>query len=78
MGDLLSEQLKIYLLRAIDYVKEEQKVRIGFGGGGAPTQVLSFSATKDVEYEAYSSDKQLDAKCSNAGQKYFGLVRSTF
>jgi glycosidase len=55
-GDLLSEQLKIYLLRAIDYVKEEQKVRIGFGGGGAPTQVLSFSATKDIEYEAYSSD----------------------
>jgi len=53
--DLLPENLRGYLLRAIDYVQEEEKPRF-HGGGPGPSHVLSFDGS-DLEYEAYSADQ---------------------
>ncbi len=56
-GDVLPEELKALLLRAIDYVKEEEKPHFGGPGGGtAPTYVPDYSSY-DAEYEAFSADR---------------------
>lgn len=54
-SDLLPEQLRSYLLRALDYVQEEEKPRFA-GGGPGPIPVPTYSHT-DLEYEAYSADR---------------------
>ncbi|MFA5468197.1 MAG: alpha-amylase family glycosyl hydrolase, partial [Sphaerochaetaceae bacterium] len=51
----LPENLRFLLLRALDYLREEGKIRFGDGGGGTP-QVYTFSGGEH-EYEAYSADK---------------------
>lgn len=53
--DLIPENLRSHLLRAIDYVQEEEKPRF-HGGGHAPMETLSFGGA-DFEYEAYSADQ---------------------
>ena len=57
-GDLLPPELKELLLRAIDYVKEEEKPHFaGHGGGGTvPTYVPDYSSY-DAEYAAFSTDR---------------------
>jgi len=56
-SDLLPAELKELLLRAIDYVKEEEKPHFGGPGGGtAPTHVPDYSSY-DSEYEAFSADR---------------------
>ncbi|MFA5570623.1 MAG: alpha-amylase family glycosyl hydrolase [Sphaerochaetaceae bacterium] len=52
-GDILPESLRQFALRAIDYIKEEQRPH--FDGPG-PSKVLSFDRF-DLEYEAYSADE---------------------
>ncbi len=54
-GDLLPPWLRVHLLRAIDYVKEEDKPRFP-GGGPGPISVPDY-AKKELEYEAYSPDR---------------------
>ncbi|HKL58596.1 MAG TPA: alpha-amylase family glycosyl hydrolase, partial [Sphaerochaeta sp.] len=50
-------ELKALLLRAIDYVKEEEKPHFGGPGGGtAPTYVPDYSSY-NTEYEAFSADR---------------------
>lgn len=53
--DLLPERLRTYLLRAIDFVQEEEKPRF-HGGGPGIVGVPSYDS-KDMEYEAYSMDR---------------------
>ncbi len=53
--EYLSENLKNSLLRAIDFIKEESKVRFPTGPS-APTETLSYSLDKEIEYEGYSTD----------------------
>lgn len=56
-GDMLPAELKSLLLRAIDYVQEEEKPHFGGPGGGtAPTHVPDYSFS-DAEYEAFSADR---------------------
>jgi len=56
-SDMLPTELKALLLRAIDYVKEEEKPHFGGPGGGtAPTHVPDYSSS-DSEYEAFSADR---------------------
>ncbi len=56
-GELLPPELKALLLRAIDYVKEEEKPHFGGPGGGtAPTFVPDYSSF-NTEYEAFSADR---------------------
>ena len=56
-SDLLPEELKALLLRAIDYIQEEEKPHFGGpGGGAAPTYVPDYSSF-DAEYEAFSADR---------------------
>ncbi len=52
---LLPDELKFQLLRALDLLREEGKMRIGDGGGGSPA-VYTYTPT-DHEIEAYSADK---------------------
>ena len=54
--DLLPADLKELLLRAIDYVKEEEKPHFGAPSGTAPTYVPDYSSY-DTEYEAFSADR---------------------
>ena len=54
-SDLLPEQLRTSLLRALDYVQEEEKPRFA-GGGPGLVAVPSYDARGDLEYEAYSAD----------------------
>jgi glycosidase len=53
--DLIPDTLKTHLLRAVDYVQEEEKPRFQ-GGGPGPMEVVSYGSL-DMEYEAYSSDR---------------------
>jgi len=53
--DLIPEHLKGHLLRAIDYVQEEEKPRF-HGGGPGPMETISFGGA-DTEFEAYSTDR---------------------
>ncbi|MGI6480580.1 MAG: alpha-amylase family glycosyl hydrolase [Sphaerochaetaceae bacterium] len=53
--DILSNELKGQLLRALDLLREEGKIRIGDGGGGAP-EVYIYTP-EESEAEAYSADK---------------------
>jgi len=58
-GDLLPPELKVLLLRSIDYVQEEEKPHFagdGGGGGSVPTYVPDYSSY-DAEYEAFSADR---------------------
>lgn len=59
-GELLPEEMKTLLLRAVDYVKEEEKphfsAALGQGGGHAPTKIPDYSGI-DTEYEAFSADR---------------------
>ena len=53
--ELLPERLRTYLLRAIDFVQEEEKPR--FHGGGPGIVAVPSYDSKDMEYEAYSMDR---------------------
>jgi glycosidase len=53
--DLIPENLQRHLLRAIDFVQEEEKPRF-HGAGPGPIEVPSYGSP-DMEYEAYSSDQ---------------------
>ena len=59
-GDMLPAELKALLLRAIDYVQEEEKPHFGGpgdgGGGSGPTYVPD-SSSYNTEYEAFSADR---------------------
>lgn len=54
-SDLLPQRLRTFLLRAIDYVREEEKPRFP-GGGPGIVGVPSYEMRGDLEYEAYSAD----------------------
>ncbi len=55
--DLIPENLHVLLLRAVDYITEEEKPR--FTGGAGPSIVPSYrnQGIGNHEFEAYSSDK---------------------
>ena len=55
--DLLSEELQEMLLRAIDYVNEEEKPRFFNGPGPSVIPDYQNGLMGDHEYEAYSTDK---------------------
>lgn len=54
--DLLPNELKGQLLRALDLLREEGKIRIGDGGGGGSPPIYTYTPD-DHEAEAYSADK---------------------
>lgn len=53
--DFIPDSLKEQLLRAVDFIQEEEKPRFA-GGGPGPAQVLSYDLSQH-EYEAYSTDQ---------------------
>ncbi len=55
-GTLISPKLRQFLLRSIDFIKEEEKGG-HFGGGPGPQKVHSYDLSTLQEVEAYSSDR---------------------
>jgi len=57
-GDWIPATLRTLLLRAIDFVQEEDKPHFPstFGGGGAPIPVPDYTSI-DNEYEAFTADR---------------------
>ena len=53
--DFIPDTLREQLLRAVDFIQEEEKPRF-IGGGPGPSQVLSYDYSQQ-EYEAYSTDQ---------------------
>lgn len=53
--EILPGYLKTYLLRALDYIQEEEKPRFA-GGGPGPITVPAYGSGT-LEYEAYSADQ---------------------
>ena len=57
-ADLIPQNLKTMLLRAIDFVQEEDKPHYPpVGGGGSPVMVVPDYSIFDHEYEAFTADR---------------------
>ena len=57
-ADLIPQNLKTMLLRAIDFVQEEDKPHFPpVGGGGSPAMMVPDYSIFDHEYEAFTADR---------------------
>ena len=55
--DYLPEELRILLLKAISYIKEESRPHFGGNGGGTPEMVVPDYSRLDSDYEAFTNDR---------------------
>jgi glycosidase len=56
-GDLIPQALRTLLLRAVDFVQEEDKPHFPSAGGGSAEMVVPDYSLFDHEYEAFTADK---------------------
>ncbi len=57
-GDLIPQQLRTLLLRAVDFVQEEERPHFPpVGAGGKPPMVVPDYSLVDSEYEAFTADR---------------------
>jgi glycosidase len=56
-SDMLSEKLKMMLLKALSYAQEEHKPKFGGNGGGKPETTVPDYSELDSDYEKFTDDR---------------------